>query len=441
MQTSQVITSNVNNDHAYYYKSKQEQNNIPTNGQNSTNNVEVEVEVGQTDELWQKVSSRQKRLNSEVEVVSTKRTNLGQQPSNSSPLGLSNSFEVLNNDDQMDDELPEPTVREAKPPPIFVPNVTDIRSMVSSIEKVITKDGYSYKCMNSNKVKINTVTVDAFRNLVKHLTELKIQFHTYQLKKDRAYRVVLKNMHFSNDPEEVKLAIESYGHKVRNITNLKSSKTKTPLSIFFVDLEPAVNNKEIYNIQYLLNAKVAFEPPRKVNDVVQCKKCQRYGHTKTYCWYNSRCVKCGYGHDTRDCRKPLNSPPTCVLCGGEHPSNYKGCSVYKEIKSKSFPPLRSKTKTDLSSPDETQFIANNEQFQPLPNDEVAQTDTKKSRFTSPHLSYAQATVQGNVEREENSSLTQTLTTFFNKFEKLMEQQAQQIGSLISLLTTVISKLK
>jgi hypothetical protein len=33
--------------------------------------------------------------------------------------------------------------------------------------------------------------------------------------------------------------------------------------MFFVDLEPKQNNKEIYNLQYLNNMKITVEPPNK----------------------------------------------------------------------------------------------------------------------------------------------------------------------------------
>jgi hypothetical protein len=30
----------------------------------------------------------------------------------------------------------------------------------------------------------------------------------------------------------------------------------------------------------------------------------------------------------------------CVLCGGNQPENYKGCTGYKELQQKKYPPLR-----------------------------------------------------------------------------------------------------
>lgn len=37
--------------------------------------------------------------------------------------------------------------------------------------------------------------------------------------------------------------------------------------------------------------------------------------------------------------------PKCVLCDGNHPANYKGCIVYKQIQNKKFPKLRDKKLT------------------------------------------------------------------------------------------------
>ena len=43
------------------------------------------------------------------------------------------------------------------------------------------------------------------------------------------------------------------GHVARNIVNAHHRQTKEPLNLFFVDLEPADNNKDVYNITALQN--------------------------------------------------------------------------------------------------------------------------------------------------------------------------------------------
>jgi hypothetical protein len=67
---------------------------------------------------------------------------------------------------------------------------------------------------------------------------------------------------------------------VRNFINGRHKVTKEPLNIFFIDLEPSSNNKEVYEINYIQNKAVVAEPPRKINGIIQCTRCQQYGHSK-----------------------------------------------------------------------------------------------------------------------------------------------------------------
>jgi len=52
-------------------------------------------------------------------------------------------------------------------------------------------------------------------------------------------------------------------------------------------------------------------------------------------------VKCAGNHWTKECKKPIDTKPTCANCGGEHPANYKGCPVYKK-KQEALNPKREK---------------------------------------------------------------------------------------------------
>jgi len=143
--------------------------------------------------------------------------------------------------------------------------------------------------------------------------------------------VVLCNLHHSIPPNEIQAELETLGHKVRNVLNIRHRVTKEPLPLCFVDLEPQDNNKSIYDIQSLCNVKIAVEAPRKKNHIVQCTRCQFYGHTKSYCSRPYVCVKCGGEHNETLCTKDPTAPATCALCGGEHPASYKGCVIYKNL--------------------------------------------------------------------------------------------------------------
>jgi hypothetical protein len=234
-------------------------------------------------------------------------------------------------------------------------------------------------------------------------------------------------MHYSTNPQEIKTEIENLGHTVANIWNMKQYRTKLPLSIFFVELKPAPNNKDIYNVEYLQQCKITFEPPKHRRDIAQCANCQRYGHTKNYCHLKPRCVKCAGSHPTIQCqRKERSSDVRCVLCGGNHPANYKGCMVYKDLQKKTYPPLRPKIYTPPAQ-------------------------LKQTIYTQPGVSYAQVTKQSsytptpieNVQNVHNVQYTNQhhqQTSDIQELKHMMKGLFEQMGTMLNLLTTVLNKL-
>jgi hypothetical protein len=150
----------------------------------------------------------------------------------------------------------------------------------------------------------------------------------------RTWKTILCSIHFN-----IFQVVCLVSHKKMNSSQPELN-DKQPLSMFFVELKPAPNNKDIFNAGYIQQCKIQFEPPKHKRDIVQCANCQRYGHTKNYYHLKPRCVKCAGDHLTNQCHgKERSSDFRCVLCGGYHPGNYKGCTVYKDLQKKTYPPL------------------------------------------------------------------------------------------------------
>jgi hypothetical protein len=173
-----------------------------------------------------------------------------------------------------------------------VKNITPLTNLLNRI----AKDNYKLKVLNFDQVKLQPNTSEGYTTITKALIEKKTEFHTYEPKSERNFRVVLKNMHYSVNTSDLKQAIEELCHTVENIWNIQHSRTKAPLPMFFIDLKPAVTKKTIYETEYLLNLKIKFEPPNFKRDIPQCANCQRYRHTKKYCNLKLRCVKCAGYH-------------------------------------------------------------------------------------------------------------------------------------------------
>jgi hypothetical protein len=128
--------------------------------------------------------------------------------------------------------------KEPKPPPIYVYGVTNYNAMVNSLAAVTATETYHSKTISDNTVIIYPGTTETCRRLVSHLRDKKIIFHTYQLKQERAYRIVIRDIHISVPPQEIAEELNNKSHKVRNIINVKHRVSKELLPLFFVDLDP-----------------------------------------------------------------------------------------------------------------------------------------------------------------------------------------------------------
>ena len=217
-------------------------------------------------------------------VSSSKHRKVHSSTARSDTIQLHNKFSALSTpaeDPPAECALTIP--KESKPPPIFVYGVTNYSEMISSFRNIVSGEQYTAKCRADNTVNINCHNSTKYRALIKHMRDLKIIHHTYQPKEERAYRVVLKFVHHSVHTKDIAAEFEAKGHRIRQITNGRHWKTKDPLNIFFVDLEPAENSTDVFKIHRLLNQVVTIQTPRRYKGIVQCTRCQQYDHSKTYC--------------------------------------------------------------------------------------------------------------------------------------------------------------
>lgn len=328
----------------------------------------------------------------------------------------SNRFSILSDDENKEDNHEK--VVHPKPPPLFVAGVKDINPLTTLLREIASNE-YTLKIINSEEVKIQCTSIDSYDLVVKELKIKNTEFHSYQKKEDRPYKVVLKNMHSSTDIELIKEELKTHGHFVIKIINILSRTNRAPLPMFFIDLKIAANNKDVYKIEFLLNTRVNFEPPKKKRDIPQCLRCQRFGHTKNFCSRQPRCVKCAENHPTFSCpTKERTNNVKCVHCGGQHPASYKGCAVYKELQKSKYPALRKKENPINHRPQYNQ--------QPI---------------TIPGMTYAQATklngkepAQGDIELNQPSNQSDIA-----ELKHMMKTLMEQMSTMLNLLTTIVTK--
>ncbi len=379
-------------------------------------------EIDNIDVSWQTV--RRKRTASTS--PSTLRTNTKNLENRT--VSTKNRYELLNvpdslvaaRDTQGTSEGSQTNTKEPKtirPPPIFIHGVVNYSGMVNTLTRFVKEEQLSLTVLSNNVVRVNLISADDYRQLVRELRKLEISFHTYQMKTERALKVVIRQLHPSTPTAEIKEALSELGFQCRNVANIRHWQTKTPLPLFFVDIEPDEHASEIYNVTNILHSRVKIESPRPKRTIVQCHRCQQLGHTKTYCTLPPVCVKCGGDHTWESCKKPRDDKPTCGLCQGDHTANYRGCPNHKK-----FTATR-------------QTVKNSRNLKPNSTDPTSGVGPSNAQTAPNNLkSYAQALNPAALSTATNESSNDTeLIACFKKLEQLMADLIRQNGMILELL--------
>lgn len=276
-------------------------------------------------------------------------------------------------------------------------------------------------------VKIMPSDVETYKVIRENFVKNNISHYTYQLKSERAYRVVLRGLHSSEDTEVIKNELSELGHDIRQIINVRHKTTKNPLPLFYVDLEPKFNNKEIFKINRLNYMKISFEAPYKKKEVLQCKRCQRFGHSKNQCLRPYRCVKCGKDHPTTTCLKTPDTDATCANCQEKHPASYKGCIKYQQYRELI---VKSKQKHQQPQP----RIKENDEDNERP---------KSNQYIRQNFTYADATnvsKKRNESTERNTNNTNIVEIMDSMFNKLQNLMSKMLDSMMDRMINLIKPL-
>jgi len=372
-------------------------------------------------------------------------TNVKQKTNKKKIFATRNKFELLAQDDPFDPPTSEKIIPDShhdaenvimenvnspikSPPPIFVKGVEDFPALCAALIELIGVDNFICKS-SANSLKIQTTDPNAYRALVHFLKSEKAEYHTYQLKENKPLRIVIRNLHPSTPLNLIKDELEVRLYEVRQVTNVLHKVNKNPLPLFFVDLESTPKSYEIFKLSSLLHCKIKIEEPYKPKKISQCYNCQQYGHTRTYCGYHPRCVRCGADHQSTACPNPRDASPKCAHCSQNHPANYKGCTIYKELQRRKIPSIPTNRIQNNFNTQTTNVQSSHPPDRTFLNQPSPQTKT-----------YAQATsnIPANgaplpTTDTQSPDLNNLLTNFLDEFKNV-------INPLISLLTKVITKL-
>ncbi|EDW04644.1 GH23689 [Drosophila grimshawi] len=145
------------------------------------------------------------------------------------------------------DTVEDRPTRHAKPPPLIAEGITNVAGLLQALNDVTPPDSFMLKCNGGGTVRVMPNGIDAYRAIQRLFTDKRIPFHSYQLKEDRGFRVVIRGLHPSLQKMDlIRDELGRLGHAVRGVQTIFSRATKKELNLCYLELEPATNNKEIF---------------------------------------------------------------------------------------------------------------------------------------------------------------------------------------------------
>jgi hypothetical protein len=125
--------------------------------------------------------------------------------------------------------------------------------------------------------------------------------------------------------------------------------TKRPLLVSgvsskFCGLRVPLGNKDIFDVEYTTVQNTIRTTQTQEGNCSKCKLSKDMGTPKIIAISNQDVWNAQVTIDKSN-RKERLSDVQCALCGGNHPANYKGCTVYKDLQKKIYPPSRLKQYT------------------------------------------------------------------------------------------------
>ncbi|XP_055371865.1 uncharacterized protein MAL13P1.304-like [Condylostylus longicornis] len=205
-----------------------------------------------------------------------------------------------------------------------------------------SKESDCIDVINNNKHAIYVENLDVYKKVKEGLDLIEADYYSFtpSIEKNKTY--LLKGLQANENEQDIQEYLRQLNCnsiefvKVNRFSTTKSKNENKILPLFLVQISPNSNPKELYNIKYVNNQLVHWEKLRK-NDILQCKRCQRFGHAAPNCRLEYRCVKCSENHGPGECKLNRSEnheiKPYCVLCKASgHPASFKGCPDIKNIR-------------------------------------------------------------------------------------------------------------
>jgi hypothetical protein len=147
--------------------------------------------------------------------------------------------------------------------------------------------------------------------------------------------VVVRGVHTSVSNDEVMKSLLEKNIVPKEVTRIES-KTTGPTNNIRIILDSKKDQEMLLKEKLTMfhqrfNVTPFYEDPK----VLQCFRCQQFGHTFHSCTQQQACVRCGLDHRVSECQVE-RADSKCINCSGNHGASFKRCPAYREALEKTL---------------------------------------------------------------------------------------------------------
>lgn len=351
---------------------------------------------------------------------------------NKPSIELKNRFEMLSEEE--DTVTEEEIIRLTKPkrprtpaPIIIAGNVSNHKELVGNIKSRI-KHGFHIK-YTANNISLYLDNQNDKDNILKSFNSEQLEYHTYTDAHQKTHAFIVRGLDGEPSTEEVKQELRTI-HKieVKQVYRLKN--TVRPLYMIITDASATLKGLQ-NNIRYLQYTKIIWERYINKKIIIQCHRCQQWGHATANCNRAPKCLKCAKEHWTRDCKKGPETQAECANCNGPHPANNVECPAYKRRLED-----RKRQVAEQHAPPKTKYVQ-----APMPKTNAWTTKEPNSRKVSSQV-IMQSTAaqfpplnkhsQVPLSHNDNKTLPEATPTDTTVILKELSNQYNILSSLVNL---------
>lgn len=285
------------------------------------------------DERNQWTEVRAKRPYSNGEPRTSKIRKSDNQPKTSNRFESRSDSEHEEDKDEENHANTTTTKKKPLPPIVIYGKTTDLKAFVTMLDSKVKNGFYIKNSVNNTNLFVYDKT--DWNEMKNFFQNEKVRFHTYTLKEEKKHSFVLYGLEAPapsppNTDDYILKEIEDELVTKFGIKDAKCIRMKTKKNALFMILTAQdVSLKTLTTqVRFLHHTRISWDRLRNSKRIIQCHRCQRWGHATANCGAETRCLKCAENHWTRECSKPLDEAATCVNCKGPHPANNVECPVY-----------------------------------------------------------------------------------------------------------------